>query len=122
VALPEAERTVTSRADQLPQPANVLAEARLKSGFVVTVRLKRLREVYAILGWLNCFATLQATCFVARRDESAKRAHSLRGEVAIVRFHPKQFSQRSSNESTQVTNTDDELVQRSIHSQFRFFP
>src|SRR5579862_121757 len=67
---------------------------------------------------LGCFerpAAFQATGFVARRDESAKRAYSLCGKIAIVRFHSQEFPQRSGQESTQTTNTDKKWMRDCDH-------
>ena len=83
------------------------------------MRLKRLREVYSFLGWFKCLATLQATCFEARRDEATKRTHPLRREIAVVCLHSQRLPQGSSDESTQAPSTDNERVKDGIHIQLR---
>ena len=86
------------------------------------MRLKHLLKVYSSLGWFKGLATLQAACFVARRDESTKRAHPLRREIAVVCFHSKDLPQRSSHKSTHAANTDNKRVKDGIHNSTpRFF-
>jgi hypothetical protein len=57
---------------------------------------------------------------VPRRDESAKRAHSLVGEVTLVWFHSQEFSQRGSQEGAQTTNTDEKRM-RDCGPRLRFY-
>ena len=69
------------------------------------LRCERTRQFLLAVSKLSCFersAALKATRFVARRDQSTKRAHSLRGEVAIVGFHLQELPQRSGEEGAQT--------------------
>lgn len=86
------------------------------------MRLKHLLKDYSSLGRFKGLATLQAACFVARRDPSTKRAHPLRREIAVVCFHSKHLPQRSSDECARTANTDNKRVKDGIHnSTSRFF-
>jgi hypothetical protein len=55
-------------------------------------------------------AAFQATTFMARRDESTEGAHSLRGKVAVVRFHLEKLPQRSSQEGERTAKAGEKRM------------
>src|SRR5256885_16644669 len=74
------------------------------------------------LSWCEGLAALQATCFVARRDESAIGAHPQWREVSVVWLHSKQLSQRSGQKGTQTTNPNKKRMPDRVHNRIpRFF-
>jgi hypothetical protein len=79
-----------------------------------TIGVEHVRGCSA-LSWLEGPAAFQATCLVARRDEPAKRAHSLRREVPVVCFHPQKSPQRSGQEGVQTTQAGKKRMWREGH-------
>jgi len=69
----------------------------------------------ATLSWLERFAALQAKGSVARRDQSTKRAHPLRREIAVSWCYPKRLSQRRSHEGAQTTKTAKKRLREGSH-------
>src|ERR1700676_1956416 len=69
-------------------------------------------------GSLRCFegpAALQATSFVARRDQPAERAHSLGGKVARMCFHLQKLPQRSAQEGAQTAQAGNKRMRGKGH-------
>jgi hypothetical protein len=78
-----------------------------------------LRVSSAALPLSSCsegLAALQATGLVARRNESAKWAHPLGREVAVVWFHSQKLPERSCEEGTQAANTSKKWMRDRSHS------
>lgn len=61
-------------------------------------------------------AALQATGFVARRDEPAEWAHPLDREVAVVWLHLQELPQRSCEECAQAANAGKKRMREGSHS------
>jgi len=68
-------------------------------------------------GWFERLAAFQATCLVARRDESTRGTNPLQGEVAIVGFHLQEFPQGSSEEGAQATHARKKWMRYGCHGQ-----
>jgi len=75
----------------------------------------KLCAAFRPLSWFECLAALQATSFVAWRDESTEWTHPLGREIAIVRIHPKHLPQGSGDEGPQAANTDKDGMQDGVH-------
>jgi hypothetical protein len=96
----ESERDGYGVADGIP-------ERRIRNAMIEAGRFRRAER----------FAALQATGFMARRNEPAEGAHALGGEIAVVGFHPQQLPQRRRHEGTPASNTAKKGMRKGYHGQ-----
>lgn len=79
--------------------------------------VKRLLEVYAVLGWFKGLAAFHAAGSVAWCDESTKWAHPLGREIAVACFHSQEFPQASGHVGPKTTNLAKKRMRGGDHAE-----
>ena len=92
---------------------------RAKAEYIDVTCLSRLIETVCVerLRWPQRLAALQATGFMARRNEPTEGAHALGGEITVVWFHPKPLPQRRRHVGNPASDAAKKGMRKGCHGQ-----